>query len=581
MATVSAATGSEQRKGFFVWRWLWIALPPLVFLLFLEAVLGAAGVPSNRYAGIEGKYWREVLTADGIDGFQRWRPRPHKVVPEPSPAFVKVKPDNGFRLFLLGDSPLAGWPYDVGSISDWLQMRIEAMAPDRFVEVVNGANPGWHSAESADLLEECLEHAADVVVWMPGNSEFTPQSLAETRRSLSCPLERNAVQLLRRSRLVAIAALVDPAFAVERRYCDPEHAHGAKPYTDREVSAIRRRFYDALRRAHRAAHLANVVLILCTPPRNIRARSPLTSAHSFHLTQDAVALAEWNKLVEAGRARVHVDPVGALDCFERALALDDEFAALHYEMAQVLDSLGHGRRAIEHYRLAIEREVQPTRPRQWVLDEIRAASVELGCPLVDIERSFNLRGKLGLAGNELLLDNVHPTLEGQRVMADLVLEAIERSGRVSLDRSLDVCEWKGRFAEAVSRQNLYLTKRACTLELFQAAVLRPPGDATWSECMGVSDEVLHLAPEDHEVRAAAALLRAARSAGREGLAELLRALDSDVNVKLSTLVEHRTSPDYRRVLELANAPIADIEARLSYEVRGVFERRLERAKRIR
>ncbi|HKD99908.1 MAG TPA: hypothetical protein VKE69_02765, partial [Planctomycetota bacterium] len=78
-------------------------LAPLAFLGLVEAVLAVAGVDALRYPQGLDRYW--VLNTElRPPGYQRFQPRSRKQFPEAVPIFLRDKPANGFRVFVLGES---------------------------------------------------------------------------------------------------------------------------------------------------------------------------------------------------------------------------------------------------------------------------------------------------------------------------------------------------------------------------------------------------------------------------------------------------------------------------------------------
>jgi tetratricopeptide (TPR) repeat protein len=542
-----------------------------------EAALALCGVEPNRYFGFTGDYWKEVKGANGIDGFVRFQPRAWKIEPEPVPIFVKHKPANGFRLFVVGDSPVVGWPHDVGGMCDWMQSRLAAMLPHRTVEVVNTANPGWHANECVDLLRECVKHKADAFVWMPGSSEWTIQNMWETRQALAMPIVAGFARVPRESRIVALLSRLTPSFALQRRYFDPETTEARRPFTEAEIAMVKTRFTAALRAGVDTARRAGAPILLCTPPRNLRTYVPVSSLHTH--AAGTPARNRWDALYAEGLRSRASNPVASLAKLGEALALDDRPAKLHYELGKACEVAGDWARARRHYVTAIDNEAQPTRPQQWTLTAIRVEAQRLDVPLVDVERSFNARGVQNLAGPELLLDNVHPTLEGQRLIADWILDALEKTVPITLRRDLDVNHLTGRLGDAMDRQTRYLSGRGAALSRLPVAVERGEDDPAWKECIEASESTALLAPDDHEVRAAGALLRAARDQDPRALDAFVKALEADANVKLVYLTRQRTNQAFRRVLSQAKAPMDRMASQLTPDERNVLERRISRVPR--
>ena len=85
------------------------------------------------------KYFYNIKTAPSVlpDGFDR------------------VKKDNAFRIFVLGGSTAAGWPYvPNASFSRHLKRRLEMLYPDNTIEVINCGISAINSYTLRDFVRE-------------------------------------------------------------------------------------------------------------------------------------------------------------------------------------------------------------------------------------------------------------------------------------------------------------------------------------------------------------------------------------------------------------------------------------------
>ena len=112
----------------------------------------------------------EAATRD--DGTQVFRTAKARRVRWPQ-EFLAVKPANGFRVFVVGESSAAGVPYDVGhAFSAFLEMRLRAELPSLVVEVVNAAVPGYGSRRMLPIVEDIARHEPDLLILYAGHNEL-------------------------------------------------------------------------------------------------------------------------------------------------------------------------------------------------------------------------------------------------------------------------------------------------------------------------------------------------------------------------------------------------------------------------
>lgn len=88
----------------------------------------SAPLESSPYYGINPRVVQRYVSYMG----EEFNPAPIKDL------FLKKKPDNGYRIFVLGESTTAGFPYASNvSFARFLHRRLADAFPERFIEVVN------------------------------------------------------------------------------------------------------------------------------------------------------------------------------------------------------------------------------------------------------------------------------------------------------------------------------------------------------------------------------------------------------------------------------------------------------------
>jgi tetratricopeptide (TPR) repeat protein len=454
------------------------------------------------------------------------------------------------------------------------------MLPGRRVEVVNAANPGWHANETRDLLQECLEHDADLVVWMPGNSEWTPMNLARVREEAAWPPLEFLQTQLSHTRIAALLGRLDPAFRVERRFLADVTDRGVRFYDDGEVARVHARFVAAVRGGIEDARRAGVPMVLCTPPRNLRDCKPTCSYFAGDAARDPKIREQWERIYGNGandlQARGAETAVGEL---EEAARLDPTPAKLQFSLGKAYQALGNQQKAREAFLSAVELEPQPTRPQQWVLDATRGIAAETGTPLADAEAQFDERSTIGLAGSELLLDSVHPNLEGQRLIGNLVIAAIRDARLAPLRLDLDVDSFTGARARDFANQQNYNAWRGTCTTRFDAAFADGPASAAWRECHESGTRLLALVPEDYEIVAIVAVLDALAGHARSALPRFESAMAANVNVRFMQLARYHTVAPYRKLIDSWGFPMASFEAALTPDEQDILKNRIARQRR--
>lgn len=97
-----------------------------------------------------------------------------KTVPSPSTdVFLKEKPENGYRVFAMGGSSAAGYPYGFnGTYSRVVQDVLSDALPHKEVEVVNVGISAISSYTLYDQVDEIIEQKPDAIMIYAGHNEF-------------------------------------------------------------------------------------------------------------------------------------------------------------------------------------------------------------------------------------------------------------------------------------------------------------------------------------------------------------------------------------------------------------------------
>ena len=553
-------------------------LSPALFLALLETALALSGFTVPRYEGFgdPGRYWIAWQVEGQPAGFSRALPRAWRQRPEPLPVFLADKPANGYRVFVLGESSVKGDPYETGSFTDWLRLRLTAMLPSRSVEVVNAGNSGWHATDVRLLLQECLSHRPDLLIWMVGHNEFVPHNVLTLRAELLAPLSHAVSGWFWRSRTVNWLSERLPSLSRHRALaCQP--ADG-EPVFGPERPLLEQRFRQATAGAVADARAAGVPIVLCTLPRNVREWPPAISTYSDSLRRDPARKAQWDEAYARGSAALEQgDGASALAELAPAVALDPTPAKLQFARGRAFEALGMDPPARACFLLALTLDGGPMRAQDWVERAIRDVAAETGAPLVDLQPLFDDAGQLGLAGLELLCDNCHPNFAGHELIASEILRVLERELGLPLDRSLDIAPEAGRDALGIPAYQAHQARQAEALNLVRLSLQHFTVNETWDQAHSACLAVLETDPGDAEVGGGLGLLEALAGNAEEARALIEKAMAGDPTVQTSYVYLWQSQPPYERAFAAAGVDMAAVEASLNSEQRRALDERMHRA----
>lgn len=351
--------------------------------------------------------------------------------PQPHRSFLAHKPPGTFRIFVIGESSAEGVPYGTGlAFSSWLARRLEAQAPEVRWEVVNVALAGATARSMVAMVREITKHAPDLLVVYLGHNEIGARLTSEERALL----DPDHVELRGWLSGLRLYRVVASALPRRGKHLDLPRAPGAAGRmgspadyaSDADREAIARAYRANLETMVRLMRAAGARTVLVTLSQNLSDWAPNVSIHRRRLGR--AEKRAWREAVRRGRRLAPRDCEAALAAWREALALDDGFAMLHFEMAQCERRLGHLDAAREHYRRASDLDCFTQGALLSFNTILRDVAGREGALLVDVDAAFTQVSGARLVGDDLFIDPLHPNLRAHQLIARAVAEELRRNG---------------------------------------------------------------------------------------------------------------------------------------------------------
>lgn len=370
-------------------------------------------------------------------------------VPESFPA---RKVDGTFRVFCIGGSTVQGRPYSKETaFPAWLELSLEQADPSRGWEVINCGGVSYASYRLVPILQECLlNYEPDLIILCTGHNEFLEErSYRYVRRAPDFVIGASeAVMGLRISRLMQsgyrkILGTVNkvPQANPLERISDADalldYRNGLKAFQRDEAlqNTVIKEFEFHLRQMHVASQKAKVPVLLVRPPSNLRDSPPFKSQHRDGLTK--AQLMRWTNLVQEASTHTRTDLRTAASLFNQAIGIDDQFAHTYYSLGKCYVALGIFDKAKQAFLKARELDVCPLRILQPMESVLVQVAEEIDAPLIDAHSLLEQKSEWGILGNDWLVDHVHPSIRGHQLIADALLDEMER-----LDWVEPIGDWK-------------------------------------------------------------------------------------------------------------------------------------------
>lgn len=377
-------------------------------------------------------------------------------------AMLKVKPENGYRVVVLGASTAAGYPYlHNGAFSRMLRTRLEDVLPGAHVEVVNLAMPAINSFSLRDMADEVVEYEPDIFLIYAGHNEFygalgigSTEVLGQFRWFVNLFLELQHLKIVYLTRTVvgwakaelhpgSDAGVPAKATLMEQMVRRKQIAYGSAEY-----ARAREIFRENLADIFRIALEHRIPVLVSELASNVRDQAPFESVF-----KDGVDRQAWNRHYQQAKRFLDQEMfTQALSSFRQAAELDDGVAFLHYQMARCLESLGKFDQAKESYYRAKDLDALRFRASEEFNQTIREVADKWQVPVIKMKAIFEARSPHSLIGHNLMVEHLHPNLDGYFLMAKSFYEAMEKNG--FLPARLDSTKKR---TEAEYRQMLALT----------------------------------------------------------------------------------------------------------------------------
>jgi len=161
-------------------------------------------------------------------------------------------------------------------------------------------------------------------------------------------------------------------------------------------------------------------VIVATVATNLRDCAPFASMHRSGLSPDQLRL--WTELVQQGSDLEAANNFAeALQRYQAASNIDDQYAELEFRIARCLSNLGDYNAAKPHYSRARDLDTLRFRADSKINEINRSVgSSYKGSELVDADRIFGQESPGGVTGSELVYEHVHLTPLGNYLLAKAV-----------------------------------------------------------------------------------------------------------------------------------------------------------------
>ncbi|NUM72549.1 MAG: hypothetical protein HUU43_17035 [Ignavibacteriaceae bacterium] len=311
-------------------------------------------------------------------------------------AFLKEKPANGFRIFVLGESSAAGFPYEPnGSFSRFLAQKLGYAVADKKIEVINVGISAVSSYVIYDMIDGIIEQKPDLVLVYTGHNEYYGVLGVASNRSFSKnPLFVKAMLKLRHLKTVKLisglfAGGEAPTAPAGGGLMEQLSSESLISYGSDDFKAGIQQFENNLGAISRKLSNAGVPVILSTIVSNLKDQPPFESEKGQY---DAAGI---------------------------------------FSEAQASLNAGDSVKALRLYKQARDYDILRFRAPEEINGVIKKVAAEFNFPLIDPEKAFSAQSPSGIIGDELMTDHLHPVLHGYKIISGLFFDEIFKNKYLS------------------------------------------------------------------------------------------------------------------------------------------------------
>jgi tetratricopeptide (TPR) repeat protein len=364
---------------------------------------------------------------------------------------LELKKNPGeYRIFLFGESTMHGHHlFPKSTIKKWVELYLENLLGKEKAGQVTVINFGRLGEDSRFMLESFVEtfvYQPDLVVFYTVHNDFIQ---LEHRQRLLTSLKFQARMAIwfksfsKQSRFISFMRRL----SVRGKMIRNAQKDARRVIEDEFYDETQQKKYDSqkdflvpgssdFKRVYENWSSNITAIIGETSQRDVKAVfyngvsrrqnfPPFLSVHEESLSKEVIE--KWQEIIEKAESNLQKgNSEEAKRLFSEALALDTNYAKTYYQLAEAHERLGNYDQAYELYVLADDHDYFPVRAPSAVNQFYAqlAQKSSLGAYILDVDRVFREYSPHGLVGEELILDQIHPTLEGQALMAKELVKLI-------------------------------------------------------------------------------------------------------------------------------------------------------------
>jgi len=391
------------------WFYLILILIPILFFVLLEIILRISDFGRNDEQWIKVTETKQMLNPE-IAG--RYFFNTKDLPQSNNDAFDIIKRENAFRVFVLGGSSAQGFPFSPnGTFSRYIRDRLELTFQENYIEVINLGITATNSYTIRDLIPGVLEQKPNLILIYAGHNEYygafgvgSTENIGNSRELVNFLIWLNkfkSVELLRN----IISSLTNLFGSDSNKTNERSGTLMARIVEDQliilnsEAFTIGvKQFEENFEDIFQMTFEAKVPVVIGTLVSNLKDQKPFISVEG--------------------------------DGYEFA---DTVYMKAHQQLKR-----GNNKLADSLFRRAKDLDALRFRAPEEINKALVKLTSKYNYPVADVDSVFNAISPDGIAGNNLLVDHLHPSLTGYQLMGKIYFDVMESSNLLPGENRLPV-----------------------------------------------------------------------------------------------------------------------------------------------
>lgn len=414
------------------WFYIILILIPILLLFFLEVGLRTFSYGKNLEQWVEIAEGKLILNPDiGARYFTNTKNYPHSN----HDAFDEIKNKNAIRIFVLGESSTAGFPFSPGgAFSRYIRDRFELQFPVNKIEVVNLGITAINTYTINDLVPGIIEQNPDLIIIYTGHNEYYGALGVGSLESIgNSPFIINTYLYLNRFKTFQLIKNIIKSSS-ELLISNKQSSSGSTlmarmaeeksiPFESEVYRDGLNQFQDNLEEILYTFKVNNIPVLIGTLTSNLKDLPPFISVKT-------------KKYPEAKLM------------FDKAT---QEYENNNFIIA---DSL---------FRLAKDLDALRFRAPESFNKIIKELAGKYNASLTDVDSELSRESESGIIGNNLMVDHLHPTLNGYQLMGKIFSDNIINNNLLKKEPAKEFYE---RNIDSVVISNFAFSKLDSTVSHF-------------------------------------------------------------------------------------------------------------------